>query len=191
MAQKNTRRTHNNIPICDLRAAVDFDPVAGTFVWRTRSDVRNRVNVRFAGKPAFTINSAGYRAGTINGVRILAHRALWALVHGVWPNSDIDHINGVRSDNRLENLRLVSFAENHRNAAMKCNNTSGYNGVTFIAKTGKWRSRAKVDGKQTHIGVYNCITAAAVARKVADVSLGFHANHGRVGAMTQGLQSCH
>jgi hypothetical protein len=191
MPQKNTRRSPNHIPIDDLRAAVDADIDAGTFVWRTRANVLNRVNVRFAGKPAFTINTHGYRAATINGVRVLAHRAIWALSHGAWPNGDIDHINGNRSDNRIENLRLVSFAENHRNAAMKCSNTSGYNGVTFIPATGRWRAKAKLDGKDIHIGVYRCVTAAAVARKSADVHIGFHINHGRANAMSEGHQSCH
>lgn len=179
MAQKNTRLQPNSIPLSQLREAVDCDVASGKFTWRNRRNLPHKVNSRFAGKSAFETNSKGYRVATINGKKILAHRAVWAFAYGSWPKLELDHINGDRSDNRIENLRAVTFSENHKNTKMKRSNTSGYNGVSIIKETGRWRARAKVNGQIINLGVYSCATAAAVARKKADIDLGFHENHGR------------
>ena len=175
---RNKRLHPNTIPIGRLRAAVEFDPDLGEFTWRERKDVPRYTNTRFAGKRAFTTNSHGYRTARIDGVSLLAHRCAWALSYGEWLHDEIDHINGDRSDNRLCNLRLVTTSDQAKNQKLRVVNTSGYNGVSLIPKTGRWRARIKHDGKQKHIGVYACKTAAYIARKLADVECGFYHMHG-------------
>jgi len=81
-------------------------------------------NSRYAGKEAFTAdNGRGYKVGGIFNQQYYAHRVLWAMHEGAWPAEQIDHINGIRDDNRLINLRAVSRTENNRNASQSQENT--------------------------------------------------------------------
>ena len=110
-----------------LRELVDYDPQTGTFTWRWRerhwftSDrIWHSWNAKHAGKPAFTtIASDGYVAGRLLGRTYHVHRLAWFHVHGTWPAIDIDHRNRVRSDNRLDNLRLATRSQNKANAGVQ------------------------------------------------------------------------
>lgn len=94
-----------------LRTLLDYNPLTGQFTWRVRA--AHRIHV---GDIAGVIcKSTGYRVIGINGVRHSAHRLAWLHVHGEWPAQNIDHINGDRSDNRIENLRDVSQQTNTLN----------------------------------------------------------------------------
>jgi len=98
----------------DLRKRMDYDPATGELTWRERplatfktSSAGVAWNKRFAGKPALaSINAAGYRCGNLAGRNRMAHRIAWYHYYGVWPDGHINHINGIRTDNRIENLRL-------------------------------------------------------------------------------------
>lgn len=98
----------------ELRQLVEYDPETGFLTWKPR-DGNARFNSKLAGKPALAQPSKGYRTGRIKGKNYKAHRAAWAVTHGEWPQGQIDHINGDRSDNRLSNLRAVSQSENGKN----------------------------------------------------------------------------
>lgn len=136
-------------------------------------------NKRFAGKPAMThVDATGYNRGYLNGKNVMAHRAAWFLVYGEWP-AQIDHINGDRQDNRIENLRAVTNKENSRNAKTPKNNTSGVCGVTWHKASGKWMAGIRVDGKRKHLGLFRAKRAAAEAVSAAYSKFGFHKNHGR------------
>lgn len=139
-------------------------------------------NRKLAGKEAFTANLNGYRQGEIFGRHSKAHRVLWLLYTGKWPSADIDHINGIRSDNRIENLRVVSRAENLKNQRLRTNNTSGVTGVSWDKRSGKWHAHIQVNVRRKHIGYFTKISDAIAARKAAEVEYGFHANHGSVRA---------
>lgn len=92
----------------------------------------------------------------------------------------IDHINGVKSDNRISNLRDVPHDENQRNrCAPKCN-SSGVVGVCRDKETGKWQSYISRDGERFNLGRFNDSDAAVAARKSAERLYGFHENHGRL-----------
>jgi len=169
-----------------LRKLISYDPETGDLTWLARdADVhpndwgRRIFNAQRAGKPAFTSESHGYRQTTIMGGVFAAHRVAWAIYYGEWPRGEIDHINGVRNDNRIANLRDVTRQENCRNSALYGNNTSGHVGVTWDKNLKNWRSRIKIDGKTKHLGSFDSKDDAIAARVAADVEFCFHENHGR------------
>jgi hypothetical protein len=116
--------------------------------------------------------------GGVGGGVVMAHRVIWAIVHGYWPHQ-IDHINGVKTDNRLCNLREVDDAENRKNMCLRSDNKSGHHGVRWSEHLHKWRAEIRINGKTNHIGVYQNKEDAIAARKASEAALGFHVNHGR------------
>lgn len=89
----------------------------------------------------------------------------------------IDHINHDRSDNRIQNLRMVTKISNGRNLTKKINNTSGVTGVSWYKSRGKWRVQIMVDRKSMHIGYFSDFESAVAARISANERYGFHKNH--------------
>lgn len=181
----------SNLGVIDpeyLRECLAYDKASGELTWLSRprehfaTEPASRIwNTKFAGSKALTAtHGSGYRHGTINNRRYLAHRVIWSIVYGEWPTEDIDHINGNRADNRIENLRAVSRAENLRNMKLYNNNTTGVMGVYWHKNTGKWRSLIKVNGKSIHLGLFESIEDAAAARAEAEKKYDFHPNHGRL-----------
>lgn len=88
----------------------------------------------------------------IDGKYYLLHRLAWMYVHGEFPNGDIDHINRVRNDNRLTNLRVVNRCVNQQNRSLQVNNTSGVAGVIYGKKSNSWIARIKANNKYYHLG---------------------------------------
>lgn len=97
----------------------------------------------------------GYLISHVRKHRIPAHRAVWAFHNGEWPAGEIDHINGIRDDNGIENLRVATRNQNNRNRGAGKNNTSGYKGVSFHRQTGKWRSAIWVNSKRKSLGLFH------------------------------------
>jgi len=175
-----------------LRLLIDYDPETGALVWRVR-DVsfftdgeRSAIhcmrvwNARYAGNPAFKgKTSAGYFSGGIFSRRYLAHRVAWAIYSGAWPENDIDHINGKRSDNRIANLRTATRQENCKNSAIGINNKSGTIGVFFRNSDLVWVAQVSKNGKKKYIGSFKSKDEAIQARAKANLEYGYHANHGR------------
>ena len=120
----------------------------------------------------------GYKYGSINKKPVLAHRIIWKMQYGYDPQH-IDHINGNRADNRIENLRSVNRFENLRNMRIGKANTSGVMGV-WVNKRGVYVAEIYTDGKKKSLGHFDTIEAAAQARKEAEVVYGFHRNHGKL-----------
>ena len=83
------------------------------------------------------------------------HRVVFAMHYGRWPNSQIDHINGIPNDNRIENLREATASQNSSNRRKSTRNTTGYKGVSFSKKTGKWRASICVKRKLIEIGAFS------------------------------------
>ena len=99
------------------------------------------------------------------------HRLAWLYLYGKWPDYDIDHINGDRADNRLENLRDVSRKLNSHNSSIRKNNTTGFPGVVYIKTTGKFRAGLRVKGKVRHLGVFETAEKAFEAYQKAKLNL--------------------
>jgi hypothetical protein len=174
------------LPVELLNELLICHPEAGLLIWRVRAfhhftevHVWKTWNIRYAGNPALNcINGTGYKAGTIKGLRVPAHRVIWAMTFGAWPTEDIDHINGVRSDNRISNLRSVSRLENSKNRVAQ-ESKSKIPGVMWVERKKKWRARITVNGKRVDLGLHSTLDEAAIARKTAERHYGFHPNHGR------------
>lgn len=169
-----------------LRELLHYDPATGVLTWKPRDislfkSKRDWLiwNTRFAGKQAMTAtNEHGYFVGRVFRVLYKAHRVVWAIVHGNHPK-EIDHINGVRSDNRLANLRDVDRSNNMRNAARRKDNSTGVTGVSVSKATGKYRAQINTGETYISLGYFDTVAKAAAARKEAEAALLFHENHGR------------
>lgn len=142
-----------------LAARLQYDADTGLLYWLPRTpdmfasntkwtaeQVCASWNSKHAGKEAFTaISLLGYRAGCIDGRVYMAARIIWKLVHGYDP-IEIDHINRIKTDNRLVNLREADRALNCRNRGLLRNNTSGVSGVYLEKSSGLWV--VEVNGKR-------------------------------------------
>lgn len=142
---------------------------------------RRIFNTIYAEKEAFTnINPTGYRRGRIFGKNYLAHRVIWAIHYGEWPKLHIDHINGNKLDNRIENLRDVDNSENQRNHPLRKNNKSGVVGVSWDSGCLRWKSQICINGRNTYLGVFKNFEDAKECRRLAEKKHGYHENHGRL-----------
>lgn len=175
-----------------LRQLLRYEPETGDLHWRERTSEMfcNGLqtaqhscaiwNGRFAGKLAFTSKTNwGYLQGSIFNQKMLAHRVIWAIHNGAWPKSEIDHINGIRNDNRLTNLRDVTSSANKRNSKKPRDNTSGKVGVSWDRHREKWAAYISADNKIINLGRFSQKDDAVAARKNAEIIHGYHPNHGR------------
>ena len=128
----------------------------------------------------WSLDSKGYRVGRMGDKIVKQHRYIWEKANGPIPaGMQIDHINGKRDDNRLENLRLATNQENAQNAKRRKDNASGVTGVCWYERYGKWHSRIQVDGEKIHLGYFDDWWDAVCAKLSAHNRYGFHVNHGR------------
>jgi len=170
----------------ELNALFRYEPENGKLYWKDRnvadfsSEAKGRSwNTKNGGKEAFTAkDSHGYHHGTIHGASFRAHRVVWAM-HHTEPFDQIDHVNGVRSDNRLINLRTATDASNRKNQKRPKDNTSGHIGVSWHKAARKWMVEIKSEGKREYLGLFPLFEEAIAVRKEAEARLGFHQNHGR------------
>ena len=153
------------LKICvqELSSLLRYDPHTGEIHWIAAG--RGKIKKKAAG----TIMQSGYIGVLIRGKRYLAHRVAWALVHQAWSEHQIDHINGIKADNRIENLRVATNAQNGKNYGTNKLNTSGITGVSWCGQTKKWRAMIKVDGRSICKGRYADKQDALTARHAAEV----------------------
>lgn len=121
----------------------------------------------------------GYLTIKINRKHYKVHRLVWLKAHGNWPRGEIDHINGVKDDNRLVNMREVNRVEQNVNRAKPMNNTSGVIGVGWDNTRNKWYARIGVNNKHINLGRFSEFDEAVRVRKKAEISYCYHENHGR------------
>lgn len=169
-----------NLPSVEyLSKRLRYEPETGKLFWLDCEEMPNNWRTRFSTREAFTAdNGNGYRVGNIKNVKFKAHRVIWALHQGQWPSDQIDHINGIRTDNRISNLRVVSCQENSRNQFMQKNNTSGVTGVSWCTYAGMWRAQISIDGRNKSLGYYSTLEAATEARAEASRQHGYTDRHG-------------
>lgn len=139
-----------------LREVLSYAPDTGLFTWRValrRSVVRGTT----AGSP----DHDGYTLIRIDGTAYKAHRLAWFYTLGDWPLGPLDHVNGSRSDNRIENLREATIRQNAFN--MKARGASSWKGVAWNSKDKRWFAQIRIDGKKVHIGSFRDEREAAEA----------------------------
>lgn len=148
-----------------IKTLFDYDSLTGVITWKERDlslfkrESRGKVwNTRYANKPVGSISKVdGYVETSINDKSYRVHRLVWLYVYGYFPKHDIDHINGIRHDNRICNLREAERKENLQNLR-KCrstNKTSGLLGVHFNKKRNLYIAQITIDGHTKTVGCFN------------------------------------
>ena len=181
----------NSLTLDYLREALYLDKTDYTFYWKEdrpkghfNSERSYRMYLgKYSKRQAGYVGLGGYRVvqfafgGKV--VPIKEHHLVWRFINGCDIPKDmmIDHINGVRSDNSIENLRLVISKENGKNQKKNSKNTSGFSGVS--RNHNKYRSRITVDGQLITLGNFSTPEEAHEAWLKAKDDFGFYENHGR------------
>lgn len=134
-----------------LRAIVGYDPNTGIFTF---------LSGRRMGKSTRGYKSERRYKISIEGREYMAHRIAWLHSRGVWPELDIDHINGDPFDNRLSNLRPATNHQNLANMAKPITNKSGYKGVSWHQEGKKWQASIRHEGKSVYLGLHSTLEEA-------------------------------
>ena len=147
----------SNLTAQRLRELLHYNPTTGEFIW-----IVSRGNQwTKPGMSAGYKDTYGHMGIEINGKRYLSHRLAWLYMHGTWPDHQIDHINRIRDDNRIANLRDVSGVVNSNNKGNYRNNTTGFKGVTI--KNGRFVAQITVNGKCKYLGSFDKAEKASLA----------------------------
>tara|TARA_R100000951_G_scaffold65450_1_gene55245 strand:+ start:385 stop:927 length:543 start_codon:yes stop_codon:yes gene_type:complete len=163
---------------------IKYDPETGDLFWLPRNETHIKRpsslktwNTRYSNKKITTVDSKGYLFCSIFGKQYRAHRIAWLIYYGEWPNI-IDHINGIRTDNRIVNMRSVNVHENSLNRGINSKNKSGVFGVYFNTKKSLWCAQMKFNGNTYHLGSSKDFFEAVCLRKSEERKLGFSLTHG-------------
>jgi hypothetical protein len=127
---------------------LQYNPETGEIIWIKKPSPKV-----YIGDIAGNLNSLGYLRMQFYGKKYLAHRLAWYLHYGVWPQNEIDHINGIKNDNRINNLRDVTRSENLLNLKSHREKTVKY--YTFHKKNNKWQVQKHINGKYIHLGCFD------------------------------------
>lgn len=168
-----------------LEECLSYNPGTGVFTWRVRPPEHFKKemshkswNTKFSGKMAGHVNKIhGYLVISVENKDYRAHRLAWLYHHGHDPLT-IDHIDGNKTNNKITNLRSVSLSENQKNRRIGRNTKNGIFGVRIDKRTGKYYARITVHGREVYLGCFSSFFSACCARKSAENSYKFHANHG-------------
>lgn len=153
-----------------------YNETKGEFTWIKRPNKNIHLHTR-----AGTKNSAGYRVISLFGKRYPEHRLAWFFVHGEMPRHEIDHINQIRDDNRISNLRQVTHSENQRNKTRKDSRVDEI-GIWWCRRRKRYIAEISLNGKKVYQKSFTDIDEAISARKAKALELGFHENHGKTQA---------
>lgn len=138
-------------------AHLSYSAATGQLVWRGIQ------KFYLKGREAGAIEAGGYRVIKIKGRTFKAHRLAWLLHYGEWPSQRIDHIDGDKSNNRVNNLRLATQQQNMMNQRPKATNLNGYKGITYQKSHQSWLAQLTVAGKNLNLGRYKDPADAARA----------------------------
>ena len=173
-------RSENRLPTVErLRKLIEYDHQTGILKWKMRSDseftgkypaerLANFWNKKFAGKECGCDNGSGYIVTRIDGMSIKAHRIAFAIFHGRWPVEMVDHINGNKADNLIENLREATRSQNLQNQRRR-SGSSRFKGVTWHSAAKKWHAQIRLDKHNYRLGYFEDERKAAEAYDTAAV----------------------
>ena len=141
---------YDSISLEFLREILHYDISTGVFTWKVRRGFAQ------VGMLAGTPDKNGYIAIRINRHSFQSHRLAWFYVRGIWPVGQIDHIDGCKTNNSLDNLRDVTGTENSENLrSATARNLSGVLGVSRNPRGKPWRAQIKVNRKSIFLGMFN------------------------------------
>ncbi len=158
-------RAYKDLTAEYVRSRLEYDPEVGTIRWKTKTFKKKcsgQWNKRFAGKEAGTVTKDG-RVVTLKFKKYMAHRLIWLIVTGEWPDLEIDHRDRNRANNKWLNLRLATSSQNKYNDGKHKNNTSGYTGVYFRKDRGTFSARIQYEGRDVCLGCFKTAEDAYAA----------------------------
>lgn len=158
MPNPKRHTAQNALTLERLRELLEYNPATGDFTWKAA-----RENSVRSGRVAGWVSVKGYKIVEIDRKQFPAHRLAWFYVHGGFPSGQVDHINGLRTDNRLANLRIVSNSVNQQNKRRaRSDSKTGILGV-HLHRPGKWQAKINVGGRKKSLGMFDSPTAAEAA----------------------------
>lgn len=139
-----------------------------------------------AGEKVGWSDRRGYLIFSLNKVKLKLHRFIWFMETGYAPSVEehVDHEDHITHNNTWSNLRLVDVTGNQKNRSLVKGTPSGFMGVTWSTAASKWQVRIHVGGKQTYLGLFTDKNEAVKARQEANITYGYHKNHGRLNGRT-------
>lgn len=151
----------------ELKRMISYDESTGIFRWIEKRRGRN-----YGGVAGSIHKTLGYLQVRISYKLYYGHRLAWQYVHGYEPTERIDHIDGNPSNNMLSNLRMCSQSQNMGNSRKRSNNTSGFKGVSWFKRDGKWKVQIQCAGmKNKHIGYYYSPEIAAIVYDITALEM--------------------
>jgi hypothetical protein len=168
----------------EIKKYLSYDPETGVFIWKEKQQSywpegkyqkMNCMawNAKYAGKVVGTKTDAGYINIQMKMRNLRAHRLAWIYMNGDNSFTEIDHINRIKDDNRICNLRVVDRRRNTHNYLLAENNHSGVRGVSWNKQFFRWEVKIKINSESVHLGIYKDFDDAVKARYEAEVKYGF------------------
>jgi hypothetical protein len=162
-----------------LNECFEYNADTGKLIWKTRPlhHFKNEHgwkvwNIKFAGKHAGGLNKSGqYLYTKMDFNRYSNHRIIWKLLKNEEPPSIIDHIDGNSLDNRIENLRSASKAENNRNRVNPNKNKTGFIGVSYRKRSNSFEANISYNGKKIFLGHYQTADEANLAYQAKSLEI--------------------
>jgi len=134
----------------ELKEILEYNEETGDLIRKCKRGRRHQKGVIVG-----TLRRDGYIRVHLDDKLYYAHRLIWFHMTGNWPKHQIDHINGIKNDNRFCNLREASHAANQRNKKITIQNNSGFKGVSKTSNNKRWRARIEFEGKQKYLGTFD------------------------------------
>jgi hypothetical protein len=149
----------DNISTVKFEDYLYYDPNTGSITWKRTKGSRAKT-----GTNAGNLSKNGYLVLGFDGKDFYAHRVAWLLHYGQWPTNLVDHVNGVKTDNRILNLREVTKSENAQNQKTSCKTSeTNYLGVHYDTRRGRYVAKIMLNYKTKHIGVFKSAEEAYAA----------------------------
>lgn len=180
----------SDITIDLIKSILEYNPKSGKLIWKPRTlemfvDGKHSKehscatwNARYAGREAGGLDKDGHCQISIFKKRYFVHRIIWLLENGEWPKNGLDHKNIIPHDNRINNLRHASTAQNAWNVNKSHRNKSGYKGVSFHAISGKWQAHICQNKKRIYLGLFKSAESAYEAYMRAAIQ--YHGEYANV-----------